>query len=191
MSNIFTANPEVKNQGQIQNLFLNWGLKDHLDVFCCLMDLGVRQGELFSMREENINLDFVDQASGKTFPIVTFWLTKTSHPRTIPMSNRVVEVIKSRVSGQTSRLLFPYNVSWFKKGWDRVRDRLGKADDKTFTPHICRHTAASLLVQKGVPLKVVQEWLGHQDIKMTLRYAHLAPTSLIAGVDVINKINGK
>ena len=45
-------------------------------------------------------------------------------------------------------------------------------------------------MQKGIPLKVVQEWLGHQDIKMTLRYAHLAPTSLIAAVDVINKING-
>jgi len=181
---------DPKEAEKIENLFLNMSLKDHLDVFVCLMDLGVRQGELFSMREENINLDFVDQASGKTFPIVTFWLTKTSKPRTIPMSNRVVEVIKSRMSGNPRTLLFPYNVQWFKKGWDRVRDRLGKADDKTFTPHICRHTAASLLVQKGIPLKVVQEWLGHADIKMTLRYAHLAPTSLIAAVDVINKING-
>ena len=36
----------------------------------------------------------------------------------------------------------------------------------------------------------MQEWPGHKDIKMTLRYAHLAPTSLIAAVDVINKING-
>ena len=175
---------------KIENFFVNCGLKDHLDVFVCLMDLGVRQGELFSMREENIKLDYVDSSSGKAFPIVTFWKTKNTHPRTIPMSKRVVEVIKSRLSGKSDRLIFPYNVSWFKKGWDRVRDRLGKADDASFTPHICRHTAASLLVQKGIPLKVVQEWLGHQDIKMTLRYAHLAPTSLIAAVDVINKING-
>ena len=45
-------------------------------------------------------------------------------------------------------------------------------------------------MQKGVPIKVVQEFLGHKDMKMTLRYAHLAPTNLIAAVDVINKING-
>ena len=45
-------------------------------------------------------------------------------------------------------------------------------------------------MQSGVPIKVVQEFLGHRDIKMTLRYAHLAPTNLIAAVDVINKVNG-
>ena len=34
-----------------------------------------------------------------------------------------------------------------------------------------RHTCASRLVQRGVPLLVVKEWLGHNDIKMTLRYS--------------------
>ena len=41
--------------------------------------------------------------------------------------------------------------------------------------HVLRHTFASHLVSLGVPLRAVQELLGHADVKMTMRYAHLAP----------------
>lgn len=39
------------------------------------------------------------------------------------------------------------------------------------TPHIFRHTAASLALQRGMPIDQVQKWLGHASIQTTLRYA--------------------
>ena len=66
-----------------------------------------------------------------------------------------------------------------------MRKDLGKADDESFTPHILRHTCASRLVQAGVNLQTVCEWLGHSSIDMTMRYAHLAPDHLQDALSVL------
>ena len=39
------------------------------------------------------------------------------------------------------------------------------------TPHVFRHTAASIALQRGMPINQVQAWLGHARIQTTLRYA--------------------
>jgi integrase len=56
--------------------------------------------------------------------------------------------------------------------------------------HLLRHTFASHLAMEGVPIPVVQQLLGHSNITMTMRYAHLSPSKLneaIAVLDVFEK----
>ena len=55
--------------------------------------------------------------------------------------------------------------------------------DKHITFHDLRHTFASHLVMKGVDLSTVAKLMGHRDIRVTMRYSHLAPDHLQDAVD--------
>ncbi|NLA76882.1 MAG: site-specific integrase, partial [Clostridiales bacterium] len=52
--------------------------------------------------------------------------------------------------------------------------------------HDLRHSCASLLLANGVPLKQIQEWLGHSDFSTTANiYAHLDYTSKISSAQAM------
>lgn len=75
---------------------------------------------------------------------------------------------------RTRRQARPLSGSNWRVVWDAA---IARAKVPAYTPHACRHTCASWLVQDGVPLFDVSEFLGHEDPKTTLRYAHLVPDS--------------
>jgi len=62
---------------------------------------------------------------------------------------------------------------------------LEKAELPRIRIHDLRHSFASNLVIAGMPLNVVQELMGHNDIKTTMIYAHLAPNARRAAVDAL------
>jgi integrase len=61
------------------------------------------------------------------------------------------------------------------RSFARLVQRLGL---KNLTFHDLRHDAASTLAMEGVPLRRIAEILGHRDLRMTARYAHLSPQHL-------------
>jgi len=71
--------------------------------------------------------------------------------------------------------------AWFELVMDEAIQKSASLEDVTW--HIFRHTYISRLVMAGVDLRTVQELAGHKDIKMTTRYAHLAPAHKLAAVD--------
>jgi integrase len=61
-----------------------------------------------------------------------------------------------------------------------------KAGLRRITWHVLRHTFASHLATRGVPLTAVQALLGHSNITTTMRYAHVAPSTLRTAIDMLN-----
>ncbi len=60
-----------------------------------------------------------------------------------------------------------------------------------WTPHELRHSAASLLIARGVPLKVVSETLGHSSIRVTADvYGHLLDEGRRAAADAMDEALG-
>lgn len=70
-----------------------------------------------------------------------------------------------------------------KKQWARA---LRISAIREFRFRDLRHTFASRLAQRGVSLKAIQDLLGHADLKMTMRYAHLAQNDLRDAVSVLS-----
>ena len=73
-----------------------------------------------------------------------------------------------------------------RHAFDRACATAGIAD---FTLHDLRHTFASWLVMKGVPLATVSSLMGHTSFTMTLRYAHLSPKHLTSAVRVLDAVS--
>lgn len=164
-------------EAQLITLFRQWDKPDHLDALMVLLDVGLREGELFRIEKRDVNFET---------RMVSIWQRKGDVPSSIPMTVRVHDIFKRRCEGIVSTgKVFPYNVWWMRNQWDRARSHMGLMDDKEFVPHALRHTCASRLVQRGVSIKVVRDILGHATIQVTMRYAHLAPGNLSAAMAVL------
>jgi len=66
-----------------------------------------------------------------------------------------------------------------------------RAEIEDFRFHDLRHTFASHFVMRGGSLKELQEVLGHKNITMTMRYAHLSQEHKKKAVNLLNGLTSK
>jgi site-specific recombinase XerD len=71
--------------------------------------------------------------------------------------------------------------------WDEWKALLKKASIRDARVHDARHTAATLLLAQGVDQRVVMEILGHSQISMTAKYAHVLPEVMTDAADRIGQ----
>lgn len=150
---------------------------DHLKPAVLVsINTGLRQGELL-----NLTWAAVDLANA----IITIHSknAKSNKVRHIPMNGEALATFKQWREQTPGGLVFPgptgAPISEIKTAWGKL---LIDAKIDAFRWHDMRHHFASRLVTAGVDLNTVRELLGHSDIKMTLRYAHLAPEHKAAAV---------
>lgn len=67
-----------------------------------------------------------------------------------------------------------------------MRTLCRKTGFRTIGWHTLRHTFASHLAMRGVPLHAIKELMGHSTITTTMRYAHVAPSTLRAAIEMLN-----
>lgn len=141
---------------------------------------GMRRGELLSVKWEQIRNGFIYLTE-----------TKSGKARQIPINDRLAEVLKEVRRGNQLKSSYVFCDSQGRRFLEVKRSFASacrRAGIEAFRFHDLRHTFASRLVMKGASLKAVQELLGHADMKMTMRYAHLSQEHLRDSVNLLNDL---
>lgn len=170
---------------------------------------GLRRGEILALNWESVDLDAGTIAisaarlavSGGSVTGAT--KTKTS-TRTLPMPEDLSRALRAERKRQREAKL-ALGSKWAGSGLVVV-DELGaaphpdtltkawkKALGSAGLPHVrlhdARHSCATLMHMRGVPVVVIAAWLGHQDAGFTLRtYAHSTNDALADAAAVLNSI---
>lgn len=179
-------------------------------LYVLALSTGMRQGELLALRWSNVDLDgHALQVRGTMQPTkdglrISVPKTKASKRR-VQLAPRAVQALRSHRALQNKERLR------LGKAWPKLdlvfTNEMGEPMTNhellrgSFYPllrrvglqqirfHELRHSAASLQLEAGTPLKVVQEMLGHSTSAITMDlYAHVTPTMQDRAAEVANDI---
>ncbi len=137
------------------------------DLVKLALNTGMRRGEILNLTWKDIDIQ-------KRLIYITD--SKSGKGRVVPINDAVREVLINRKRHYAVSHIF---LKFYRDRFEGVLKR-AKIEDACF--HTLRHTFASWLAMSGIDLLTVSRLLGHSDIKMTMRYAHLSPDYMTSAV---------
>jgi len=178
--------------------FLGAACGDRFEALYVLaVHCGLREGELLGLKWEDVNLDAGTLAVRRTLSEPKtghrFEAPKSGKARSIKLTAGAVEALKQhrkrqleermRLAGlwENHELVFPNTIGKPMNASNLIARSFKPLLEQAGLPrkvrlHDLRHTCATLLVSKGVHMKIVQELLGHANISQTMdTYSHVLP----------------
>ncbi|MCH7518290.1 MAG: site-specific integrase [Candidatus Dadabacteria bacterium] len=154
------------------------------NIIVCALNTGMRRGEMLSLKWDKVNLDH-------KYITLESTLTKAKKTRRVPINSILRDLLIELESKKQSDYVFTN-----EHGGEYLINSLGylfrkslkRAGIKGFRFHDLRHTAATRMVEAGVPLFTVGQILGHSNPKTTMRYAH-PDQSLKDGLEALASYN--
>ncbi len=150
------------------------------DLITTALQTGMRKGEIFKLKWENLSFEY---------RYINILESKSGKARKIPITDKLLIILKKLE--HTSEYVFvnpetnePYNN--IDKSFHSL---MQNSNIKNFRFHDFRHTVATRLVDKGVPLPVVKEILGHSKIETTMRYVHTTEEQKLNAMAALNSYN--
>ena len=140
-------------------------------VIVLAIETAMRQGEILSMRWENI--------SWKK-RVVHLPYTKNGTMRDVPLSNLAIQVLRHNMKPKNEGKVFGYSPSGIKSTWRGLCQNSGLID---LHFHDLRHEAISRLFEKGLDMLEVSTISGHKSLSMLKRYTHLQAYKLVHKLD--------
>jgi integrase len=154
---------------------------------------GLRQGELLALRWRDVDWPARKiRVSGGMRNGQRRTPKSTASSRAVPMADRVGgaldRLFKASAYQGDDDLVFghphtgrPLDRSQVSKRFKRSLQRTGVREVRF---HDLRHTFGTRMAAAGVPIRTLQAWMGHSDIKTTMVYTHYAPAP--NEVDLVN-----
>jgi integrase len=151
-----------------------------MPIVVTALNTGMRKAEILNLKwDTNIDLKH---------GFIMLDKTKNHERREIPINSTLKSVLQGIIRRTDIPHVF-YDSRTGKKLKSIKRSfatALRRSKIQDFHFHDLRHTFASHLVMSGVDITTVSRLLGHKSLKMTLRYAHLAPAHLKNAVNILD-----
>jgi len=167
--------PIVLSGGEVKRLFKTVKNKKHQLILYLAYSAGLRKSEVINLEVRDLDWDR---------SVIHIRHAKGGKDRFVQRSSVLVQHLQEYLAQyRPRRWLFegqlegePYSGTSIQAIFRRARAAAGLNKKATF--HSLRHSYATHLLEAGTDIRIIQELLGHADIKTTLRYTHVSTTFL-------------
>ena len=151
------------------------------EIFLMALKTGLRFGELKGLSWADINWANSSLTVRQSWSMAKKGLDtpKSNRERIVPLTTEVRDMLTRKERRASFVFIDDRGRSFSPNGLNReLRKACDAAGIRRITCHTLRHTFASHLASAGASMKAIQELLGHSNMRVTMRYAHLSQSSL-------------